>query len=88
MERGRQAHYKLTSTIMLQLVTRRGNGADGPSDTPAWKHDGEISLSGSMTRQVCCFPTCVVGKPGDVIRIIDGAGSSGAGRDIACAKCR
>jgi capping protein beta len=63
-ERGRQAHYKLTSTVMLQLVTRRGSegensqpgktqdnrgdrkGADG------WKRDGEVSLSGSMTRQV------------------------------------
>ncbi|KAH9972076.1 F-actin capping protein [Lactifluus volemus] len=39
LERGRQAHYKLTSTIMLQL------------DQTPWKHDGEISLSGSMTRQ-------------------------------------
>jgi len=52
MERGRQAHYKLTSTIMLQLVTHRGSAADGSSDTSAWKHDGEISLSGSMTRQM------------------------------------
>jgi hypothetical protein len=55
MERGRQAHYKVTSTIMLQLITRRAS-ADGSSDTKesvAWKHDGEIGLSGSMTRQVC-----------------------------------
>ncbi|KAF8519548.1 F-actin capping protein [Gautieria morchelliformis] len=37
-ERGRQAHYKLTSTIMLQLVTT-GDSA------------GEVNLSGSMTRQ-------------------------------------
>ena len=88
MERGRQAHYKLTSTVMLQLITRRGNAADISSDTPAWKHDGEISLSGSMTRQVCCLPSCAAGKPRDVIRMIDGAGSSCAGRDIACAKCR
>ncbi|KAL0579304.1 F-actin-capping protein subunit beta [Marasmius crinis-equi] len=59
-ERGRQAHYKLTSTIMLQLVTKKGS--DGDSDdngknvtdkkTPeGWKRDGEVSLSGSMTRQ-------------------------------------
>jgi hypothetical protein len=75
MERGRQAHYKLTSTIMLQLVTRRGS-ADGSPDAKepaaaAWKHDGEISLSGSMTRQVCVSQTycpshdvcaCVVGR--------------------------
>lgn len=60
-ERGRQAHYKLTSTIMLHLVTRRGpegeasegekkqgKGLDG------WKREGEVSLSGSMTRQVSC----------------------------------
>ena len=78
MERGRQAHYKLTSTIMLQLVTHRGNAADGASDTPAWKRDGEISLSGSMTRQVCCLPSRVALKTGDVIRMKDGAGSSGA----------
>lgn len=38
-ERGRQAHYKLTSTIMLQLVTKGENA-------------GEVNLSGSMTRQV------------------------------------
>lgn len=41
-ERGRQAHYKLTSTIMLQLVTT-GDAA------------GEVNLSGSMTRQVGCM---------------------------------
>lgn len=63
MERGRQAHYKLTSTIMLQLVTRRGSAAEGSFDTSAWKHDGEISLSGSMTRQVCCLPSPVAGRP-------------------------
>jgi capping protein beta len=54
MERGRQAHYKLTSTIMLQLITRRGS-ASGSSDAKepvTWTHDGEISLSGSMTRQM------------------------------------
>jgi capping protein beta len=63
MERGRQAHYKLTSTIMLQLITRRGS-ASGSSDAKepvTWTHDGEISLSGSMTRQVC-FIVCVVGE--------------------------
>ncbi|KAI0833300.1 f-actin capping protein beta subunit [Trametes gibbosa] len=57
-ERGRQAHYKLTSTIMLQIVDRAagtrgakeekhgkaGSGGDA-------KRDGEVTLSGSMTRQ-------------------------------------
>ncbi|KAG6830879.1 hypothetical protein H0H92_014244 [Tricholoma furcatifolium] len=61
-ERGRQAHYKLTSTIILHLVTRRGTDesptAEKKSDVKAdskssegWKRDGEVSLSGSMTRQ-------------------------------------
>ncbi|KAH9052962.1 f-actin capping protein beta subunit [Lactarius deliciosus] len=53
VERGRQAHYKLTSTIMLQLITRRESveaNLEG-KDSVAWKHDGEVSLSGSMTRQ-------------------------------------
>ncbi|KAF8206215.1 F-actin capping protein [Mycena galopus ATCC 62051] len=62
VERGRQAHYKLTSTVMLQLVTRKGsdsetdpekgNGNNGSkSGASGWKRDGEVSLSGSMTRQ-------------------------------------
>jgi hypothetical protein len=62
MERGRQAHYKLTSTIMLQLITRRGshdNSSDA-KESVTWTHDGETSLSGSMTRQVC-FTVCAVG---------------------------
>jgi len=61
MERGRQAHYKLTSTIMLQLITHRGS-IDNSSDAKesvTWTHDGEVSLSGSMTRQVC-FTVCAV----------------------------
>jgi capping protein (actin filament) muscle Z-line, beta len=59
-ERGRQAHYKLTSTIMLQLTTRKG-GDEGTSEgngkaaIEGWKHDGEVDLSGSMTRQVTSF---------------------------------
>ncbi|PFH48745.1 hypothetical protein AMATHDRAFT_149135 [Amanita thiersii Skay4041] len=56
-ERGRQAHYKLTSTIMLHLVTRKSS--EGEGDRPSnerkgiegLKRDGEVSLSGSMTRQ-------------------------------------
>ena len=59
-ERGRQAHYKLTSTVMLQLLTRKGTDNDelGKSYTDSkgpegWKREGEVSLSGSMTRQVC-----------------------------------
>lgn len=57
-ERGRQAHYKLTSTIMLQLLTRKGNEGTGKEQGEkhagdnGWKRDGEVSLSGSMTRQV------------------------------------
>ncbi|KAJ6623989.1 F-actin capping protein beta subunit [Mycena sp. CBHHK59/15] len=46
-ERGRQAHYKLTSTVMLQIVTRKGSEDDGKGA----KNDGEVGLSGSMTRQ-------------------------------------
>jgi len=58
LERGRQAHYKLTSTVMLQLVTRKGTELEtktvatekkGPDGL---KREGEVSLSGSMTRQV------------------------------------
>jgi len=56
VERGRQAHYKLTSTIMLQLITRKGSENDSKSSserrgTEGWKREGEVSLSGSMTRQ-------------------------------------
>lgn len=66
-ERGRQAHYKLTSTIMLQLVTRKsesetteaqekkqyaGSTGTGSWKGEGWKKEGEVSLSGSMTRQV------------------------------------
>jgi len=60
-ERGRQAHYKLTSTIMLHLVTRKGEESEvekkpdinaGGKGTEGWKRQGEVSLSGSMTRQV------------------------------------
>ena|ERR1700733_4230096 len=69
-ERGRQAHYKLTSTIMLQLVTHKGEneagegkqqhagstGVEGSGKSKGkgegWKKEGEVSLSGSMTRQV------------------------------------
>ncbi|TEB34586.1 f-actin capping protein beta subunit [Coprinellus micaceus] len=61
VERGRQAHYKLTSTVMLQLVTRKasshekgasagalGSEGKGPDGL---RTDGEVTLSGSMTRQ-------------------------------------
>lgn len=62
-ERGRQAHYKLTSTIMLQLVTRQNDkGFEDNSSVAACsdkknseqhgkKMAGEVNLSGSMTRQ-------------------------------------
>ena len=62
-ERGRQAHYKLTSTIMLQLVTRQTDKSEDAqvssfSSTEKRNSDhsrrasGEVNLSGSMTRQV------------------------------------
>jgi capping protein (actin filament) muscle Z-line, beta len=66
-ERGRQAHYKLTSTIMLQLITRRRSSDDeSPPQTQQqhqhkqgnpelWTGEGEVTLSGSMTRQVRSF---------------------------------
>ena len=64
-ERGRQAHYKLTSTVMLQLLTRKGTDNDGPGkgDTDSggpyeWRREGEVNLSGSMTRQVCMRNCC------------------------------
>ncbi|KAH8831428.1 F-actin capping protein beta subunit [Flagelloscypha sp. PMI_526] len=54
-ERARQAHYKLTSTVLLQVTTRRMS--DSESSQPGhkvgddWKRDGEVTISGSMTRQ-------------------------------------
>lgn len=70
-ERGRQAHYKLTSTIMLQLTTHQASEEGGengkrPAGVDAvpgnakhkdiqYKRKGEVTLSGSMTRQVCVF---------------------------------
>lgn len=50
-ERGRQAHYKLTSTIMLSMVDR-GAAKASKEDKIDAKRDGEVTLSGSMTRQV------------------------------------
>ena len=56
-ERGRQAHYKLTSTIMLSMV-HRGTGPNAQNkdkdkdEKLDAKREGETTLSGSMTRQV------------------------------------
>ncbi|TFK27506.1 F-actin capping protein, beta subunit [Coprinopsis marcescibilis] len=54
-ERGRQAHYKLTSTVMLQLITRRGTepvvSGSEKKNPEGLRTDGEVTLSGSMTRQ-------------------------------------
>lgn len=47
-ERGRQAHYKLTSTIMLYLGTKK----EGVKGSVEQTSNGEILLSGSMTRQI------------------------------------
>ncbi|KAG8874518.1 F-actin-capping protein subunit beta [Tulasnella sp. 331] len=53
-ERGRTAHYKLTSTVMLQMVS--GKSQADPSHKPKdgeWNNTKEdnVDLSGSMTRQ-------------------------------------
>jgi len=53
-ERGRNAHYKLTSTVMLQMVG--GRSQEDASHKPAngeWTKTKEdnVDLSGSMTRQ-------------------------------------
>jgi len=50
-ERGRQAHYKLTSTIMLNMVTRGSTSNSSDKDSDGAKRKGEIGLGGSMTRQ-------------------------------------
>ncbi|THH27867.1 hypothetical protein EUX98_g6324 [Antrodiella citrinella] len=56
-ERGRQAHYKLTSTVMLQMVDRATSKSDNvfpgkeKDDRNEVKREGEVALSGSMTRQ-------------------------------------
>lgn len=51
-ERGRQAHYKLTSTIMLSMVNRGVGSKPNKEDKIEAKRDGDVTLSGSMTRQV------------------------------------
>ncbi|KAK7690856.1 hypothetical protein QCA50_005958 [Cerrena zonata] len=60
-ERGRQAHYKLTSTVMLHMTDRptvdgAGSGSTSISKEKTEKSEakrgGEVSLSGSMTRQI------------------------------------
>ncbi|PAV16153.1 F-actin capping beta subunit [Pyrrhoderma noxium] len=65
-ERGRNAHYKLTSTIMLHLVTQSQNhvqkerggfssstaNTTSGGDTLEGSGKGSITLSGSMTRQI------------------------------------
>ena len=63
-ERGRTAHYKLTSTVMLHLTTQsrvskdaaaasfsEGLSEEGSEDGHK-PGTGSITLSGSMTRQV------------------------------------
>lgn len=46
-ERGRQAHYKLTSTIMLSMV----NSNERQTNENGKKTCDDVGLSGSMTRQ-------------------------------------
>jgi hypothetical protein len=69
-ERGRQAHYKLTSTIMLSMVNR-GFKSDSEGDKEKGKievkRDGETTLSGSMTRQVSLLP-CAISRGGRLHR--------------------
>ncbi|KIL57125.1 hypothetical protein M378DRAFT_88304 [Amanita muscaria Koide BX008] len=55
-ERGRQAHYKLTSTIMLHLLTRSSSEGENKQGgqrkvVENLKRQSEVNLSGSMTRQ-------------------------------------
>jgi capping protein beta len=62
-ERGRQAHYKLTSTIMLHLLTRKETEGEDKEHgekkgVEGLKRQGAVSLSGSMTRQVP-FNLCI-----------------------------
>jgi len=52
-ERGRHAHYKLTSTVMLQMVAGRSQDEKHKSGSGEWSKTAEdnVDLSGSMTRQ-------------------------------------
>lgn len=50
-ERGRSAHYKLTSTVMLQLTAKGASGISKDSK-PIADPTNSVDLSGSMTRQV------------------------------------
>jgi len=49
-ERGRSAHYKLTSTVMLQLTAKSASG--NAKDTKHVAATNSVDLSGSMTRQI------------------------------------
>ncbi|KAI0779094.1 F-actin capping protein beta subunit [Irpex lacteus] len=52
-ERGRQAHYKLTSTIMLSMINRGVKSTSGAEKEKIdVKRENETTLSGSMTRQL------------------------------------
>jgi len=51
-ERGRTAHYKLTSTIMLHLKTQTHVQNKDKEKEQGKEGSGEINLSGSMTRQI------------------------------------
>ncbi|KAF9004062.1 F-actin capping protein beta subunit [Cyathus striatus] len=51
VERGRQAHYKLTSTVMLHLETAEDRKHTERKGVEGWKREGEVDLSGSLTRQ-------------------------------------
>lgn len=50
-ERGRSAKYKLTSTVILVLNTNKDQAGRKEGDV------GDVSLSGSMTRQVGSVPS-------------------------------
>jgi len=50
-ERGRSAHYKLTSTVMLQLVAK-GSSGNGNAPRLTANSTNSVDLSGSMTRQI------------------------------------
>jgi capping protein beta len=52
VERGRSAKYKLTSTVMLVLKTGTTSKPEIKGLDSELKGGGDVTLSGSMTRQV------------------------------------
>ncbi|GEM10936.1 WASH complex, F-actin capping protein, beta subunit [Rhodotorula toruloides] len=51
LERGRQCHYKLTSTVMLYMTKPLAVESELPGGEGKAQGEGEVALGGSMTRQ-------------------------------------